>query len=234
LKNRVKKTVFFSVMAFVCLANSSFSRGDELKGHVGKQNFVVLDKSDSDKEILIKFGDKEKIIKLDGYSANQITVKDLSGDSNDEVLFVDLSGDSAGGSLRLFVFKGGEFQEVETDKYCNGIDFFNINKKTIVVTEDHDTEDFYVVSGLLEWDGEKLMSVTTPDVWAKVIKRKYLDRLNEPKISNSDQYKSIIYSDLSSTYGYINDKAKAKFYDEQAKAYNDKARKLDPTIPEMN
>jgi hypothetical protein len=198
-------------------AVQAYSKEPGLTGHVGKDTFRVMS---AGKNIFIEYKGKETKIALNGYAANQVTLKDLNGGQADEVIFMDLQGNSVGGDLRVFTYNDNSFKEVENDKFGNGFVVVPFKKEFLIGLQQHDTLDLYYVSELVEFKGGKLESVKYPEAWETVIQ----DYFKQSKNEKTDFGKGRIFSYIFMAYKNIGLKDKAAVYYE-------KAKKIDPQNP---
>ncbi len=208
------------ICVLTCLLGQANSKEVALKGKAGNK-IVELRYRNYDKNIRLTLSGQGIMISLSGYDAKDFIIKDINGDGNDEILFLDLSGISVGGELRVLIWNGQEYEEVEEEYSANLIQLKIFNNHYYVLLIQHDTEDLFYVSDILFLKDKHLSSKVPKNLWGEIVHEYYLDKI---KTTKQNWKKSRYYA-----YCYLAYKDLGEI--KKANEYYDKARKLDQANP---
>lgn len=215
------------ILSFVVLPCHVWSNDYFAKGKVASAFYQVNYSKDSHR-ITIIMRDEVYNFELTGYDATNFYIGDINHDGNDEVVFLDLSGVSVGGELRILIWNGKSFEEVQDEYFASVIRVDRIKNHYYILLVQHDTQDLFYVSDVLELDKMSLNPSRVASVWKKIISD-YIKQMNR-KIE--DWKKSRYHAYIAIAYKIIGDGKKTKYHFNRARQidkHNPLLEKIDNT-----
>lgn len=171
-------------------------------------------------------------IPLVGYGASVPQIYPLMTKTNDLVVsYIDLAGVSAGGSVRILLWKNGALMSTCQDRlYANMLRIIPTKNELYIALMQHYTGNFYYASAIINVNQNGVAETDVALPWHQLINY-YKRRLNNV---NDSYAKSIYLAFIASAYIHANDSKNMEEYVRRSKSESSGANGFLNALPEIS